>query len=115
MNRVQITTRKPFENHGPAAILGPGSTWRRVLKFIPKDRYTLIHGQCTSVGVAGYILGGGVNIMGTSQRYLSAAANVLQYTLVDAEGRILKVKFHLNCAVLMVIQHAIQMLIVFSS
>ena len=93
MNKVHITTREPFENHGPAAILGPGSTWRRVLKYIPKDRFTMIHGQCTSVGVAGYILGGGVNIMGTSQRYLSAAANVLQYTLVDAEGRILKV-FH---------------------
>ena len=93
MNKVQLTNRQPFDHcpPGPAAILGPGSTWRRVLRHIPKDRYTMIHGQCTSVGVAGYILGGGVNIMGTSQRYLSAAANVLQYTLVDAKGRILKV------------------------
>ena len=97
MNKVKITSREPFENHGPAAILGPGSTWRRVLKYIPKDRYTLIHGLCTSVGVAGYILGGGVNILGASQRYLSGAANVLQYTMVDAEGRILKVN---NCVCL---------------
>lgn len=95
MNKVKITSRKPFEQHGPAAILGPGSNWRRVLKYIPKDRYTLIHGLCTSVGVAGYILGGGVNIAGTSQRYLSGAANVLQYTMVDAEGRVLKVNTYL--------------------
>ena len=52
MNKVQITTSKPF-NHcppGPAAILGPGSLWKRVLKFIPRDRYTMVHGQCTQVG-----------------------------------------------------------------
>ena len=51
MNKVQITTRKPF-NHcppGPAAILGPGSVWNRVLKFIPRDRYTMLHGQCLEV------------------------------------------------------------------
>ena len=91
MNKVAITSRQPFERSGPAAILGPGSTWDRVLKYIPSHTYTLIHGLCSSVGVAGYILGGGVNIAGTSQRYLSGAANVLQYTLVDAQGRILKV------------------------
>ena len=39
MNKVQLTTRQPF-NHcppGPAAVLGPGSTWGRVLKIIPRD------------------------------------------------------------------------------
>ena len=51
MNKVQIATRQPF-NHcppGPAAILGPGSTWGRVLKLIPRDRFTMVHGQCTEV------------------------------------------------------------------
>ena len=51
MNKVKVTTRQPF-NHcppGPAAILGPGSTWGRVLKIIPRDRYTMVHGQCTEV------------------------------------------------------------------
>ena len=91
LNKVVITSRQPFESEGPAAILGPGSTWARVLKYIPTDKYTLIHGLCTSVGVGGYILGGGINIVGTSQRYLTAASNVLQYTVVDAKGGIFKV------------------------
>ena len=90
LNKVLITSRQPFEPDGPAAILGPGSTWGRVLKYIPRNKYTLIHGLCTSVGVGGYILGGGMNIAGTSQRYLTAASNVLQYTIVDAKGRIFK-------------------------
>ena len=91
MIKVKITSREPFERNGPAAILGPGSTWRRVLKYIPQDKYTLIHGLCSSVGVGGFLLSGGLNIAGTSQRYLTGASNVLQYTMVDAEGRILKV------------------------
>lgn len=91
MNKVQMTTREPFEPPGPALLLGPGSTWERVLNLVPPEKYTMIHGQCTAVGVAGYILGGGYNIIGTSNRYLSGASNVLQYTMVDAEGRILKV------------------------
>ena len=51
----------------------------------------MIHGQCTSVGVGGYILGGGVNVVGTSERYGSAADHVERFTMVDAKGRILLV------------------------
>ena len=91
MNRLEFTTREPFEPDGPALLLGPGSTWARVLKKAPQERYTMIHGQCTAVGVGGYLLGGGYNIIGTSNRYLSGASNVLQYTMVDAKGKILKV------------------------
>ena len=91
MNKVQLANRYPFEAQGPAVILGPGSTWGRVLKYVPPDRYTLIHGVCTDVGVGGFLLGGGVNYVGTSQRYLSGSSNVLEYTMVDAEGDIYKV------------------------
>lgn len=73
------------------AVLGPGGTWADVLRELPPTKYTLIHGQCTSVGVAGYILGGGVNVVGTSERYGSAADHVVRYTMVDAQGRILLV------------------------
>ncbi len=45
------------------------------------------------VGVGGYLLGGGFNIIGTSNQYLSGASNVLEYTMVDAKGRIFKVFF----------------------
>ena len=84
MNRVAL-----ISDH--LAILGPGGTWADVLRKIPPSKFTLIHGQCTSVGVGGYILGGGVNVVGTSEKYGSAANHVERYTMVDAEGRILLV------------------------
>ena len=34
-----------------------GGTWADVLRELPPSEFTMIHGQCTSVGVAGYILG----------------------------------------------------------
>ena len=73
------------------AVLGPGGTWADVLKVISPEKYTLIHGQCTSVGVGGFILGGGINVVGSSERYGSAADHVERYTMVDAKGRILLV------------------------
>ena len=91
MDKVQFTTRKPFDPPGPALFLGPGSTWLNVLNNVSPEKYALVHGQCTAVGVAGFLLGGGYNIIGSSNRYFSGASNVLQYTMVDARGRILKV------------------------
>ena len=91
INSVKLSNRYPHEKPGPALILGPGSTWGRVLKKFPPERYTMVHGVCTGVGVGGFLLGGGVNYLGTSQRYLSGSSNVLQYTMVDAKGDIYKV------------------------
>ena len=48
MNRIALA--------GPdLAILGPGGTWEDVLNKLPPTHYTMIHGQCTSVGVGEYI------------------------------------------------------------
>ena len=91
MNKVEHTTRYPFNPPGPALLLGPGSTWKRVLDIVPMDRYTMVHGQCTEVGVGGFLVGGGMQALGTTQRLGSGSFNVLQYTVVDAEGNILKV------------------------
>ncbi len=35
---------------------------------IIKLQFTLMHGQCLDVGVGGYLLGGGVNIAGSTNR-----------------------------------------------
>ena len=91
MNKVELIQRLPSGVQGTAVILGPGSTWGRVLEYVPTSKYTLIHGQCLGVGVGGFLLGGGINAIGTSQRYNSGSSNVLQYTMVDAEGDIYKV------------------------
>ena len=91
LNRVAFTDRKLLESDGMALYLGPGSTWERVLDIAPPEKFSMIHGQCLAVGVGGYLLGGGYNIIGTSNKFLSGASNVLQYTMVDAKGRIFKV------------------------
>lgn len=84
MNKVNIISPHLVE-------LGPGSTWDRVLKLVPPSHYTVIHGQCKSVGIGGYILGGGINVVGTSEKYGTAGDHVIKYTMVDAVGNILHV------------------------
>ena len=91
MNKIELINTLPSGVPGTAVILGPGSTWGRVLEYVPTNKYTLIHGQCLGVGVGGFLLGGGINAIGTSQRYQSGSSNVLQYTMIDAEGDIYKV------------------------
>ena len=54
---------------GFAVVLGPGATWGMVQRKIPTTIYSYPHGQCRSVGVGGYILGGGVNWLGTYNKY----------------------------------------------
>ena len=91
MNKVEFVDTLPSNMSESVVILGPGSNWARVLEQVPSSKYTMIHGQCLGVGVGGFLLGGGINAIGTSQRYKSGASNVLQYTMVDAEGDIYKV------------------------
>ena len=75
----------------PLLRLGPGATWGKVLRHIPEEQYTMVHGSCLTVGVGGYLLGGGSNVAGPPMRYGSGAENVLEYTMVTAEGEILTV------------------------
>ena len=91
MDRVNLISTLASNMSESVVILGPGSTWARVLEYVPTHKYTLIHGQCLGVGVGGFLLGGGINAIGTSQRYKTGASNVLQYTMVDSEGDIYKV------------------------
>ena len=91
MNKVKFTSRRPYEELGAALRLGPGSSWDRVLKKVPIERYTMVHGACSGVGVGGFLLGGGFNYAGSSRRLGSGSSNVLEYTMVDANGDILKV------------------------
>ena len=84
MNKIELLS--PY-----LAILEPGSTWNDVLDIIPPTDFTMLHGQCRTVGVGGYIVGGGVNLVGTYEKYGTAAENVVRYTLVTANGTILQV------------------------
>merc|ERR1712165_260169 len=88
MDSIQLTQDSSSPT-GLAALLEPGATWGNVLRAIPTDRYSYPHGQCRSVGVAGYLLGGGVNWLGTYNKYGYAAEQVLKMRVVTANGTIL--------------------------
>jgi len=90
---VQLKRTKRSKT-GLAAVLGPGSDWRRVLSFIPADKYTVIHGQCLEVGVGGFILGGGINALGATARHGWAAENVIEMEMVLADGSYATVNKH---------------------
>ena len=46
-------------------------------------RFTIIHGQCLSVGVGGYLLGGGVNALGATARHGFGAEQVTKMKVSD--------------------------------
>ena len=71
-------------------LLGAGAQWKAVKEALPPSKFSYVHGQCGSVGVGGFLLGGGVN-PATSARYGFGADNVLEYTVVTANGSVVKV------------------------
>merc|ERR1712106_612666 len=73
---------------GKALNLGPGRLWGDVLEFAPPETYSYPHGQCRSVGVGGYPLGGGVNWLGTYNKYGYGAEHVLKMKVVLADGSV---------------------------
>jgi len=78
----------PLSPTGKALKLGPGRLWGDVLEFAPPTQYSYPHGQCRSVGVGGYLLGGGVNWLGTYNKYGYGAEHILQMKVVLADGSI---------------------------
>ena len=76
---------------GWAVRLGPGATWEKVLAVLSPTQWTVVHGQCLGVGVGGFTLGGGVNMVGSTARYGAAMEQVIQYQLVTARGETITV------------------------
>ncbi len=62
-----------------------------MLSIIPPKHFTIVHGQCTDVGVGGYLLGNGVNVAGSATRHGLGGENVISYRLVDARGDLVTV------------------------
>ena len=90
MNKVELVNDRDSPT-GLAALLGPGGTWGAVHRKIPLTRYSYPHGQCKSVGVGGYLQGGGVNWLGTYNKYGYGAEHVLSMRAVLSDGRIAEV------------------------
>ena len=75
-------------DHISSMTIGTGYTWGAVLKELRQvdKNLVVVHGQCTSVGVAGYSLHGGVHFGGLSELYGLASDNILGLTAVVANG-----------------------------
>ena len=51
----------------------------KVLEKLSPEKWTVVHGQCLSVGVGGFTLGGGVNMVGSTAKYGAAMEQVLNF------------------------------------
>ena len=81
-----IKGASPTEPGVPAISLGAGARWLEAYQALqPHNRYVQ-GGGCTSVGVAGFTLGGGFGTF--SRRFGTAAGNLLEAEMVTASGEI---------------------------
>lgn len=71
----------------PAVTMGAGTYWRQAYQAVTTEGGRYIQGGgCTTVGVAGLIMGGGFGSF--SKRYGTAAASLLEAEVVTADGRV---------------------------
>jgi len=89
-NEIEFVEDPEIET-GRAAWLGTGARWGDILRAIDPKQYSYPHGQCKSVGVGGFLLGGGVNWLGTYNKYGYGAENVVKMKAVLANGDIVMV------------------------
>ncbi|KAE9983863.1 hypothetical protein BLS_003521 [Venturia inaequalis] len=73
-----------FSITGPAVTVGSGSQWGEVFASAKDRNIGLVGGNFKSVSVGGHISGGGHGLL--SAKYGLAADNVLEITLVNANG-----------------------------
>lgn len=73
---------------GPALKLGAGVQGYDSVEFADAHNLTSVPGECPTVGLAGFTLGGGHSPLSTS--YGLGADNVLEYEVVTANGSITK-------------------------
>lgn len=71
----------------PAVSLGAGAIWGRVYREVSVQRGRYVQGGgCLTVGVAGFVLGGGFGSF--SKEFGTGAANLLEAELVTADGEV---------------------------
>jgi FAD/FMN-containing dehydrogenase len=71
----------------PAMSVGAGARWLEAYHAAEASGRFVLGGGCTSVGVAGFTLGGGFGSF--SRRFGTAAGNVLELEVVTADGDVL--------------------------
>ena len=83
--RLQVDPERRFVD------LGAGLVWREVLPQLSRRGLVAVHGQCSSVGVAGFSLNGGVHFGGLSELFGLASESILGMNLAVANGSLVKI------------------------
>jgi len=90
---LMITTRRmnvvTIDADAQAATIGGGARWMDVLKAAEPHGLLPIIGSSSHVGVAGYLLGGGLGPLARTHGF--SADHVLGFTVVTASGDVLEV------------------------
>ncbi|PQE22371.1 FAD linked oxidase domain-containing protein [Rutstroemia sp. NJR-2017a WRK4] len=66
--------------------VGPGARWGAVYDFLQPHNLTVVGGRGTSIGVGGYLLGGGISFLGQQRGWACDASNIVGYEVVLASG-----------------------------
>ncbi|KAG5951673.1 hypothetical protein E4U53_002543 [Claviceps sorghi] len=81
-----FVTRKPATYHGPVVTLGAGVLQGEVYVHGAENGYTVLGGECPTVGaVGGFLQGGGVSSIHSFAKGL-AVDNVLEYRVVTSDA-----------------------------
>eukprot|EP01036_Dinobryon_divergens_P031889 gene31889-41375_t len=75
----------------PYMVVGAGNTWHRVLKAVRERNLVTIHGQCRAVGVAGFLLHGGVHFGGLSHLFGMGSDQILGLTMLTSNGSLVRI------------------------
>ncbi|KAI0101447.1 FAD-binding domain-containing protein [Hypoxylon sp. NC0597] len=76
-----------YDDVSETAKIGPGQRWRQVYKELQKHNRTVAGSRDGSVGVAGFLLGGGYSWITTRKGW--GCDNVLSFEVVLGDGRII--------------------------
>jgi hypothetical protein len=66
--------------------VGPGARWGAVYDFLQPYKLTVVGGRGTSIGVGGYLLGGGISFLSQQLGWACDASNIVGYEVVLASG-----------------------------
>jgi hypothetical protein len=76
-----------FDPEQLRVTVGAGVAFHEVLNVVDNNKYTVSHGECDSVGVAGYTLHGGMN-PGVTRLAGTGNTTIVALRLVDADGNL---------------------------
>ncbi len=81
---ISLKKMKNITLSGDTLQVQTGAVWEDVYNKVNTTQYIVTGGMCPSVGVGGFVLGGGYSIL--SRKYGLAIDNVISFTMVTANG-----------------------------